>query len=263
MGLSRQQRRANARAVIKHGKPRAELRAHLESQDPKAIVAEIQEKYPMRPDYAAVITDYAFGRASEAALVEALTNSLKDLQWMMKWFSTDHSLSNPIADIVRRPGRELGQLARHLVVTSLEYADMLREADLDADPTGPQGQLALRWKEMESSQLLGMVVRASRTRGIQLDEHSVAEVERYCPGITTGVKSLFSSIWMNVGGGRKKEPEDSQPVDALHAFYAPYVNVYRADLFMAPHIKNQCRNSGTIVVSRLAELVGVLQQQVR
>lgn len=26
---------------------------------------------------------------------------------------------------------------------------------------------------------------------------------------------------------------------------------------------NQCRNSGTIVVSRLAELVGVLQQQVR
>ena len=43
--------------------------------------------------------------------------------------------------------------------------------------------------------------------------------------------------------------------DAMHAMYAPYVDVFRADSFMAPHVNRCVQRHSTIVVSKLDELV--------
>lgn len=187
-------------------------------------------------------------------------NSLLDPRWMMKWFSTQHAISSPIADIVRKPGRELGQLMRSLAEVSVRWAAVLQRANLDADPTGKNGEIALRWQQMQQQQLIGIVQRVASTKGIELGEYEASDVCTCCPGIAAGVGSLYSSLWVNVGGGRKEEPSDTQPVDALHAFYAPYVKVFRADRFMAPHIQKQVVSAGTVVVPRLSQLVAVLEK---
>ena len=113
---------------------------------------------------------------------------------------------------------------------------------------------------MEQRQLVDLVQKIANSKRIDLGSYAAADVEAYCPGISAGIKSLYSSVWANVGGGRKEEASDSQPVDALHAFYAPYVQIFRADRFMAPHIQKQVINAGTIVVPRLSQLVNTLEK---
>lgn len=263
MGLSRQERRAKSRALIKNGKPRTALSAHLDQQDPDTFTAELLKKYPMRPDYAEVMSRYVLGRATEKEFSEALMNSLTDPRWMMKWFTTQHAMSSPIADIVRKPGRELGQLMRSLAEVSVQRAAELQKAGLDANPTGRNGWITSRWQEMEERQLIAITQGVASAKGIELGKYEAKDVGTCCPGIATGVRSLYSSVWANVGGGRREEPSDSQPVDALHAFYAPYVQIFRADRFMAPHIQKQVGSTGTIVVSRLSQLVAILEKQLR
>ena len=55
-------------------------------------------------------------------------------------------------------------------------------------------------------------------------------------------------------------PSDSQAVDAMHAAYAPYVNVFRADRYMAPHIDKQVKQFGTRVVNKLEDVPAVLSE---
>ncbi|WP_157948329.1 hypothetical protein [Pulveribacter suum] len=264
MGLSRQERRVKARALIKNGKPRQILISQLTQQDQKNVfIVELMKKYPMRPESAEVMGLYMLGQATEKDFSEALMNSLTDPRWMMKWFTTQHALSSPIADMVRKPGRELGQAMRSLAEISAQWATELREAGLDTDPTGKRGEIALRWQEMEERQIIAITRRMASAMGFGLGDFEGRDVKRCCLGISAGVRSLYSSVWANVGEGRIEEISDSQPVDALHAFYAPYVKVFRADRFMAPHIQKQVRSAGTIVVSRLSQLVETLEKQIR
>ncbi|MGE4340069.1 MAG: hypothetical protein AB7E55_29570 [Pigmentiphaga sp.] len=261
MGLSRQQRRAKSRALFKNGKPRSELRAHINRQDPNILAMDLVKKYPMRPEYAEIIGRYALGKAKESEFTEALANSLKDVHWMMKWFTTQHALSSPIAEIIRKPGRELGQALRSLVDASLLLASTLKVAEIDPDPTQKDGTVSSRWREMEQRQLVSIIQPPAASWKINLGDYEYKDVDYWCPGLSTCIRAIFSSVWDSVGGGRKELPSDSQPVDALHAVYAPYVDIFRADRFMAPHIQKQVRGRGTVVVPRLSQLIKEIENQ--
>lgn len=262
-GLSRQQRRARSRALVKNGKPRQALRTVLAQQDQSALTLELLKQYPMRPESAEVMVMYGLGKASAREFYTALKASLLDPRWMMKWFATDDSLPSSIADIIRGPGRELGQLMRELACVSVQWSAAIRDAGCEMGPTRRCGEIALRWKEMEVSQLLAVAQRVACGKGIELGSCDGHDVATFCLGLTACVGSLLSSVWANVGEGRRVEPSDSQPADALHACYAPYVKVFRADRFMAPHIRKHIKAANTEVVPRLSELVGVLDAQLR
>lgn len=263
MGLSRQERRAKARKLVKNGKPRQMLTSQLAMQDPKVLSTEFLKKYPMHPDYSEVMARYALGQATSKDFNEALMNSLADPRWMMKWFANQHEVSNPIAEMVRRPGRELGQAMRSLVEASIRWATVIQTNCPDADPIGKRGEITLRWQEMEDRLLMAFTQRLATSIGIELGEFEARHIDTHCPGISAGIRSMYSSVWANVGEGRKEEISNSQPVDALHAFYAPYVRVFRADRFMAPHIQKQVRRAETIVVPRLSLLVDTLEKYLR
>jgi hypothetical protein len=262
-GMSRQQRRAAVRKLVKNGQPRGAFKSHVEKQNPSILAEEIIKHYPMKSEYAEMMARYSLGRATENEFTEALLGSLRDPRWMMKWFTTNHAISSPIADIVRKPGRELGELLRKLADASLRWASTLRESGFDCDPTGKRGEISRRWAEMQDKLLVELVRRAADAKNITLDTFTPEDVDRHCPGVSATVRALYSSVWENVAGARKEEPSDSQPVDALHAMYAPYVRVFRADRFMAPHIQKQVNRHGTIVVPRLAHLVEVLEKEVQ
>ncbi len=260
-GFSRQQRREQIKSLFKHGEPRAELQALIAQQDPSTYAAQLQRDYAIRPEYAEVLAKYALGRGTEAEFNDALINSLNDPHWMMIWFSKEHSISSPVAELVRKPGRELGQALRQLVEISLERISNLQEIEPDTNPVGPGGEVHNRWKNFKEELLFNVIRRLSAAMSVKLDAFELSDVQVHCPGLATGVRSFASSGWENVGGGRKELPNDSQSVDALHAFYAPYVTVFRADRFMAPHVSRQVQNYGTIVVPRLSQLVQVLDEQ--
>lgn len=263
MGLSRQQRRAKEREIFKNGKPRGPLLESLNNEFVNTFVTEVCAKFPMHPEYAQVMVRYAIGQATEADFNDALMNSLSDPRWMMRWFRTEHGMSSPVSEIVRAPGRDLGSKLRDLANHSQLWANNLRDAGVDADPTGKKGAITIRWAEMVDYQLISLARASAERAQMDVGDCCASDVLAFCPGLSVCIRSLFSSVWTNVGEGRKEAPSDSQPVDALHALYAPYVSVFRADRFMAPHIKGQLSNTSSEVVSKLSQLVDVLDAKVR
>lgn len=261
MGLTRQQRRAATRKFIKHGKPRAQFEQAVIADSPKAM-EEIMRRYPMKLEFAQVVTRYCLGKASETEYTAALMSTLRDPAWMMKWFTGDHSLASPISDIVRKPGREIAEHLRSLIAISTDWAHALKASGEDLNPFHKKGEIYRQWEAFVDRQLVSFVEIALKADDIDCDAIFAGDVDVYCPGIAAIVRSLFSSAWENVTGSRKEEPSDSQPVDALHALYAPYVDVFRADRFMAPLIQKQVARHGTLVVPRLSNLVEILERRI-
>lgn len=71
-GLSRQERRAAVRKLIKNGKPRSAFKSQLEKQNPSTFAGEIIKQYPMKAEYADMMARYSLGRATEKEFTEAL-----------------------------------------------------------------------------------------------------------------------------------------------------------------------------------------------
>lgn len=262
-GLSRKERRAKSRKLLKNGKPRKELIQQINKADSQASARAMIEQLPMKLEFADVISRYCLGRATEQEFRDALLSSLRDPKFMMQWFTTNFALSSPVSEIVRAPGRELGEQLRQIVEASVNWAELLQKAGNEINPTSQSGIIFEHWSKMVDSHLVGIFLRAAIEKNIELGDIDAKLVTKYCIGVTATIKSLLSSAWANIGGGRKKLLEDSQPVDALHAMYAPYVRVFRADRFMSPHIQAQVKHLGTIVVPTLEGLVGVLEQEIR
>lgn len=258
---SRDGRRKAERALVKNGRPTQLLMKKLAEQDPSIYVAMLMRTYPISPEDKDFLIRCARGRATDKEFSETLERSLADPVRMMQWFEFDYSLASPISDMVRAPGRKVGQLIRSLASMSLEYVEAIKRYEPDSDPTGRNGKIRLQWNKMVEGQQVSMARSMAQWCGSNLGEVTSEDVSAFCPGISTMVRSLYSSVWSNVGEGKKEEPLDSQPVDSIHALYAPYVDVFRADKFMTPHIQREVDASGTVVVRLLSDLVGVLRQQ--
>lgn len=259
LGYSRQQRRAELKKLFKHGQPTAALTEKWKRLNLDHMLNELICQYPMKREHATIITQYCLGRASEQEFDQALRASLRDPHWMMKWFTTTHSLASPIADLVRKPGQELGDMLRTLSCGMKQWAAQLIDAGELLPPTSKQGAITRRWIEMQENILVNLATRFSTERQLTTTSITAKDVDLYCPGLSAVVRSIFSSVWDNIGGSRKEQPSDSQPVDAMHAMYAPYVTVFRADSFMAPHIQRQLKGHGTIVEASLLRLPSVLE----
>ncbi|HZX31048.1 MAG TPA: hypothetical protein VFF03_06830 [Rhodocyclaceae bacterium] len=262
LGYSRHQRRAELKKMFKRGQPTTAFAEQMKRISLECVIEEIIREYPMKREHAAVIAQHVLGRVSEQEFDQALRASLRDPRWMMKWFATNHALAGPIADMVRKPGQELGEILRTMSYGMKQWASELCAGGKLPHPTSKQGAIARRWREMQEDTLISLAKRFAEDRQITVASITAKDVDLYCPGLSAMVRSIYSSVWDNVGGSRKEQPSDSQPVDAMHAMYAPYVTVFRADSFMAPHIQRQVQRHGTIVEACLPKLPSVLADQI-
>lgn len=262
LGYSRPQRRTELKKMFKHGHPTPALAEQMRNLSQGLVIDELIRHYPMKREHAAVIARYGLGQASEQEFDQALRATLRDPRWMMRWFASDHALASPIADIVRKPGKELGIILRTLSSEMKRWAEELIAAGELPHPTAKHGVIARKLREMEERTLVSLATRMAEERLITVGAITAKDVDLYCPGLSATVRSIYSSVWENVGGSRKEQPSDSQPVDAMHAIYAPYVMVFRADAFMAPHIRRQVERHGTRVEASLQKLPSILVEQI-
>lgn len=262
--MSRPQRREVEHKLFKKGGLRPEVRNAILAVAGQAYVDSIISKFPMERSQVDVLRRYALNEATKEEATEAMKASLRDPCWLMRWFTEHPELAVPLADMVRQPGQMLGANLRSLV----EMADRLKASAGRGNGQSLWAQLPMSqqtdWMSRVERQLLGIVEEAGVHCGIRLESPiTMKEVARSCPGLETTVRTIMTSVWDNIGGTRKVLPSDSQFPDATHAMYAPYVDVFRADSYMAPHIQRQVKRHGTQVVAKLRELPEVITSLLR
>jgi hypothetical protein len=252
---SRADRRRAQKRVMKGGKPRPEVQSQLRLAARQGPLNEILETIPMRPDAARVLARYIVGDASAEEATAAFEASLRDPSWMMQWFYKHHEALSPFVSWARGPARDMVDKIMKLweLVQEARVNPLLDEKAI-AEIYGPP-----KWAERQEQLLMGAGNRFAEkeSAGAKL---TVQQIDRHCPGLSAAVRSLFSA-WQSITFERPRKPKPSDFVDALHAAYAPYVDVFRADGFMAGYIARHASPHGTLVVPKLSELPPAIESR--
>lgn len=251
LGMNRKARRQAERKAFKHGKPRTEFQAAIVANAHKCDLAEILEKYPMRPQDARVLSRYAVGDATAQEATKAFQESLRDPRWMMQWFEKHHSQLSPFIEWIRVPAASMLISLDEMAL----FAASVRQTDAERGTSLADTLLSsTKWSVWQEELILGIAVRMSKELlNQESDGLTITSVDNCCPGLSVGIRSLHSAWWSATGRTPRNAKLSDFP-DALHAMYAPYVDIFRADSFMSPYIEKYANRFGTTVVSNLMEL---------
>lgn len=255
-GLNREARRKLKRQLFKNEQPTKAMRELLAKQE--IALAEILQKYPMREQDALVLGRYVAGKATAAQAEEAFLASLRDPSWMVRWFHNHADMLSPFTDWVRGSSEGMLQMIQQVSgdINSLKAkSDELRitGAALGIPPPVPVVDTAW-WLGQQDNLVVGLANQlATRMYDIPLDGHTPADVDRFAPSLATCVRVLHSSTW-NSTGASARQPKKSDWVDSLHAMYAPYVDIFRTDSYMAPIVEEKVKKYGTTVVAKIGNL---------
>jgi len=208
--------------------------------------------YPLKAEDVVVLMRYYAGHGTEEAAQVAYRRSLSDPKWILEWMYRDVDRSREFADWLRAPGEDLSrQLMR-----SVGLADDLRA--LSDSSIGREFLSNDAWRaRIDDSMARVCTTIATKFLGHE-GQVSAKLIETKCPG-THAMLGTFYSAWRAAVEHNRKAPMRSDYGDALHAIYAPYVDVFRADSSMAPHVARHV--SGNIcVVQKLRNLIPTIEQ---
>lgn len=252
-GLNRQQRRQLKQNFFKHGHPKRNTDLNI-----SGVYEEILASYPMREQDARVISQYILGTVTAQQVHEALLESLRDPRWMTLWFATNFDKLTPLSTMVRAPSQALKTIIQGIY----EQTAILRNVDKTIGTNQVSDYLTSRsFKEEQDKLFVNVATRLqSALLNIDAPELTVEVLYNKCPGYSAFLRSFLSSMCSSLGKN-PRSPKDSDLVDSIHAMYAPYVDVFRADNYMTPHIQKQVARHGTIVAPNLDALLFAIEQK--
>jgi hypothetical protein len=241
---NRQQRRAAKSLTLRKGRLRSSAVSQLQNGDLSAIL----EMYPMRPQDARVIEHYVLGLATAAEADNALLESMRDPGWMMRWFEKHHDKLGPVTQWVRDPSDRLLRLVQDFAEKISDWMQSGSYAsDFAKQITKPDHWL------MEQNKLL-LTVANRLIAEPKPTALSIESINEFCPGFATWIRSTHESMRLALLAKHPRKPKKSDFVDSLHAAYAPYVDIFRADDYMTPILRPLVQRYGTTVCGKLAEL---------
>lgn len=256
---NRKSRRAATARALKQGRVRPDMRSQMANYAREFSLDEILEQYPMREEDARVLARYAVGDATKAEAERAFVASLQDPRWMMRWFEKHHDRLVRFVEWARNPAKSIVESFKPL---AQHAAQMHRDDAVAGTSVAATLFSSSRWESWQDELLIGVVMTIANKLGISIPSGFRAEiVDERCPGLSTGVRSLHSA-WRPSVARTPRRARPSDFVDALHAMYAPYVDIFRTDSFMAPVVSKFAERFGTLVVGKLVELPAAIEQAI-
>ncbi|PBS11810.1 hypothetical protein CMZ82_13025 [Lysobacteraceae bacterium NML93-0792] len=245
MQLNRAQRRAAAALTSRHGVLRGSALSGL-SQASEAELAGL----PLRQKDMAIIQRYMAGQATREAAEAALLSSLADLPTLAKWIRNGNDMSLRLAPILRKPAADFVAKAQ----AGLDQTLSARQAALRVNP---QLDRQTDWNAMRAGLLRDFISKNASQSGAVL-ARSDDERETLCPGTSTTMTLLFAQFKKAILGGRPPIVA-SDFGDCLHAIYAPYVSIFRADKRTTPDLRPLVARWGTTVTQRVDDVPGLIK----
>ena len=208
------------------------LRQHLLTQRKARID---RGEFHVLPKFQDVLLRAAVGEATAAEKKAAFLESWTDLEWLVSKHCQQPEVVNWFRDSVRSQNISGGQALRRFANTMVgrDIPASWRDGGMDS---------------IRDEYLTELVVAASTVFDLPEKRFPIEDIRRYCPGLSAQAGVYFSFAWAHIASRAKKEISDSAAADAMHSVYAPYVDVFRTDKAMAPHVQRSLADAGTQVV---------------
>lgn len=264
-GGNRAARRKVHQKLLKGKSLRKAARGSLRTGVTPSLLSEIMRKYPMREVDARVLAERLLGYRTEEQAKSAFLESLRDPRWMTKWFANNMDTMSAITDWLRQPSRTMCKRTAEIAATMQRLrneADSLRKLTQGAGANTaslPRYDEAY-WLNQKERLICQISKSVFRSLGLgDIDGITADGLERFSPGFSTCMRVALDSIWQSTTEtGRTPKPSDF--IDCVHALYAPYVDIYRTDSYMAPLVAKRTKGYGTTVVSRLSQLIPLVEK---
>jgi len=254
--MNRKQRRATQSIAFRGGDLRGSTINHLLGQAGSQSLDEILAMYPMRPKDCEIIRKFVLGKASKQQAEFAFLESLRDPFWMMQWFAKHSGQMNVVTQWFRQPSQVMLDATLELI----NKFKIINEMELELQiPKLQKFMTKAKWIGMQD-QMLESVAKSMITQ-YRPDIRSVisaAGLDFYCPGFSTSFRVIHSSIWDSFNR-KGRTPHSNDYLDSLHALHAPYVDIFRADRYMAPYIAAHAAKYNTCIVPNLDALVPAIE----
>lgn len=257
-GLNREQRRQLKKALFKGGRPTKLTRQFMAVNELSSDYTELLKRYPMREEDARILGLYVMGKATAAQANEAFLESLRNPGWIMRWFSNHEARLTPFFQWLREPGEKLLASARELAAAARRIHEL-------RNILGPSYQAesltANGWARLQDETLCNVAKRAvERLNPGVSNLFSSSDVDRCCPGLSVFVRSVHSAL-RDSTSETPRQSKASDFADGVHAMYSPYVDIFRADSYMANHVRRHVERYETVVVPKLRQLVPAISDR--
>lgn len=249
---NRRARRIAAKKYPLEGEARKQLISQIKSGASTVDLSTLIEKYPMRQVDIDVLAQYVVGNASYEKATMAFTYCFQNPIWMMKWFEKHHEKLDSLIEWTRKPGRDMVNSLNSLIDNLKLFHENFPEKH--GSPVTVE-----QWINHQDNLLIRITEQICQKSGVQVDQPLRSEViDMRCPGLSVGVRSVHSA-WKTTFQKNTRTPKPSDFPDALHAVYAPYVDIFRADAFMAPYIKDALKGKNVMVAPKLVQLPKIIE----
>lgn len=182
---------------------------------------------------------------AESSLIATIGN----LDWAISSFGSTNDITAHYRDSLRKLGQQVAEHMRRFVEYASNEPSMIRR---DA------------WLRNTGVMLLNFAQIYCEHFGLaptsELSPVNVDDIDRCCPGLATMTRANMEFLWTYIGGNAQKAITSSAYPDAQHAMYAPYVDIFRPDQTMAPHMRTALESRSTRVVAKLLDLPDAIDE---
>lgn len=254
-GANRQARRRANAGLLRNGKIRKSVLPHFLAMATGTFTEDLRKKYPMKEENLMVLLKHRLGYESRENAINSFMESFRDPAWMMQWFNSCSEELGVISNLYRSS-------ANYLCDTLSKSANDLRcliDMTNQLDKNIPKKTINKREfeKNCDSTMLAIGDQLLKHFYGPTTENIDISKLIEFCPGFSLFIKIGYAVIWDAITvQPRVLKPNDF--MDAMHAFHVPYVDIFRADNYMANHI-NKITNCDAKIVSSIHDLPCIIE----
>lgn len=241
--------RSDRRKYLKNGKPTAVWYAEMRQANagnPPALL----DNLPLTPVAVRTVQRYFTGEVSRSDALKALYESVTDLEVFGQWYLKDWESASSTSSYLRQIGVEFEGALKSARDRFNALTEKHVEAGIDRKELLDLSVAAFHEVLTGSSQRLSRKFAAQIGSVPKLMNGSLHE----SPGMTCSMTLAMFVARQSVTNLRQRNPKRSDFPDCYHAVYLPYVDIFRADGFMAGMIRECKLPFSTLVVDKLLQL---------
>lgn len=223
------------RKYLKNGKPTALWYGEMRAAN-SASGNVVANNLPLTLEALRIVKKYFMGESSRNDAVRALHNSINNLEVFGKWYGKDWDSAFAISSNLRSLGKEFEAALSSARQEFYLFKKQHNEIGINDKTLFEMSHRAFHEVLAESSNKLAnsMALQIGSTPKTMNDPWKAT------PGLTCSVTLAMHIARSSVATKMPRRPMASDFPDCYHAIYLPYVDVFRADSFIAG-ILEECK----------------------
>ena len=278
-GMTRAERRQKQREVLRHGKLTKTAR-HAFDESLSTGGSSFLSQLPFESHELEAVKSYCSGGPGREAASAACHRVLANPTWIMAALATQSEGMKSLTDWIRLGGSSFVsdlsngiEKAREFSLMRIQQESTLSLSLLNMnalDQCVDTDENLLRHKQSLDNLIKRTTAeRENRILRSLLERHGIADKHKlftidqlraFFPGISAAVAAGVHVFNKALGTPHKDTLIPSDFGDVMHAFYAPYVDIYRTDRFMADGLKKSLQLANTVVLSKLSDLPALIDR---